>query len=144
MNTEQQLAVRGECIVVNTVLDNPVAKLPPNICTALAYSSVWESIEAREIAKGIRKAIEKKRPTHRMVVKYYTTPEYRDWLFHPTFMDSWLDMTSAEEEAKLLVKRYANKRLINWIAVAYGEVLDRPEKVRGVAAELCQKLQGVL
>lgn len=135
-----------EVSVVATVLANPTAKLPPNICTALAYApEYWDSVEAREVAMGIKDAMEWNRPTHKRVVWGYMRAEYRDWLNHPDFnTDLPLPMDLAEYEATSLVQRYAQKRIVNYIANAYQEVLDRPEKARVVALDLKLKLEGVL
>lgn len=121
MNTEQQLAVEGEAIVVTTVLDNPVAKLPPNICTALAYApDFWDSVEAREIARGINYAMRKGRPTHRAVVKTFMAEEYRKWLEHPMFVESWLPLGLAEVEARFIVGRVRLTVYPNLVSVDVG------------------------
>ena len=132
-----------ECVLVSTILDNPTAKWGPNVCTCLAYApEFWDSVEARIVAEGINK-VRKTRPTHPVVVKQHVPPECMDWLYHPMFKDT-LPPSCIEHEVFPLIERYHSKRIVNTIANAYQQLIDKPELAREVGRELVVKLEGIL
>ena len=134
-----------ECVLVGSVLENPTAKLGPNICTALAYApEYWDSVEAAKVAEGINKCIRDRRPTHPSLVKWGTLDrEYRDWVDHPMFKDT-LPLSCMEPDAIRLVERYHCKRIVAAIAKAYEKLIDKPELAKEVGLDLKLKLEGVL
>ena len=137
-------ARKWECVLVSSCLDNPTAKLGPNICTALAYApEFWDSVEARILASGINKAIREGRPTHPTIVRRNVLSAYRDWVDHPMFKDG-LPLSCMEPEALLLVERYHNKRIVATIAQAYEKLIDKPELAKEVGFDLKLKLEGIL
>ena len=144
MTLTRQKSIELECVLVSTVLENPTAKLGPNICTALAYApEYWDSVEAGVVATAINRAIRERRPTHPVVIKGMLVPEYVEWVDHPMFKDA-LPLSCMEPEALWLVERYHRKRIVNTIATAYQQLIDKPELAKEVGRELVVKLEGII
>lgn len=137
-------AKKLECVLVSTILDNPTTKWGPNVCTCLAYApEFWDSVEARIVAEGINKVIREGRPTHPAVVKGKLLTGYQDFLNHPMFKDA-LPLSCIEHEVFPLIERYHNKRIVNTIATAYQQLIDKPELARGVGLDLKIHLESIL
>ena len=133
-----------ECVLVGSVLENPTAKLGPNICTTLAYApEYWDSVEAGVVATAINRALREGRPTHPSVVKRMLSPEYQGWTDHPMFKDT-LPLSCMEPDAFRLVERYHCKRIVAAIAKAYEKLIDKPELAKEVGLDLVVNLQGAL
>ena len=144
MTITKQEATRLECVLISSILENPTARFGPHICTALAYApEFWDSVEAAKIAASINELRSLKRPTHPVLVRIHTDPQYMDWVKHPDFQNA-LPLSSMEPEALLLVERYHNKRIVATIANAYQKLIDKPELAKEVGFELSLKLQGIL
>lgn len=132
-----------EWCVCSSLLDAPTGKPGPNTCTALAFVECWESPEAIQVARGIRKAIEAGRPTHRVVVGLFMDAEYRYWLKHPIFNDP-LPLSCLESAVEPALEHYRDKQLVGLLGKAYGQAHDHPDTARQVATDLKVELEKVL
>lgn len=130
-----------ECALCSSILDAPTANLSPEIHTALAFVDYWESPEARQVALGIRKAMEAKRPTHRVVVGLLMDREYREWLKHPTFNDG-LPLSCVD--VKPLLEHYRDKRIVDMLGKAYVSAKEHPNVSGFIASRLVGDLEEVL
>lgn len=132
-----------ECTLVASVFESPLAKLGPNMCTALAYApDYWDSVEAGIVAGGVREAMKRRRPTHPKVVEQMLNPLYRAWVNHPMFSQG-LPLSCMEVDALRLVANYHDKRIVATIQKAAEVLIDHPEKAREVARELRAKLEEI-
>lgn len=132
-----------ECVLCSSIMDAPTERLGPNTSTALAHSEYWESPEAIKVAEGIRRAITKGRPTHRVVVGLLMDPEYREWLRHPMF-NNGLPLSCVEEAVQPLLRHYHNKYVVSYVGRTYELLTRNPDEAQKIAANLKAQLEAMV
>jgi len=138
--TPTTTAHRERC-VVGSLLQYPGAPWGPNTSTAIAYASAfWDDPTAGRLAQALGKCVKAGRPTTGPTVAEYLSAEDQKWLAHPSYNDT-LPLDLVEVEARDLVKRYAGKRLVSMLRVAYEQAVLSPEKATAIALELRVKLE---